>query len=165
MSEGGIILTGAHHVRIPVSALEASIEWFADLLGYEREFPFKAEGSIIGWALRHPEGGPSLVLIEDAARALACRGFPLLAFGVPDEAAIRRIAARLDARGIAHGGVQPALVEVKLPFVEGPDGILFGFYVKARAIADRRPADAPGAEREVPPPGGAARGNPLPEKE
>jgi catechol 2,3-dioxygenase-like lactoylglutathione lyase family enzyme len=134
MNEERVILTGAHHIRIPVSALETAVTWFADLLGYEREFPFKAEASVTGWALRHPNGGPSLALIEDPERARACRGFPLLAFGVADEGAVRAIAARLDAHGIAHGGVQPALVEVKLPFVEGPDGILFGFYVKTESV-------------------------------
>jgi catechol 2,3-dioxygenase-like lactoylglutathione lyase family enzyme len=131
-----LALSGAHHVRIPVSDLEAGAAWFADLLGYEKEFPFKAEGSVTGWALRHMNGGPSVTLIEDAARASACRGFPLFAFGVPDEATVRSIAARLDARGIEHGGVQPALVKVKLPFVEGPDGILFGFYVKEAIRSD-----------------------------
>jgi catechol 2,3-dioxygenase-like lactoylglutathione lyase family enzyme len=128
-----IALSGAHHVRIPVSDLEAAAGWFAELLGYEKDFPFEAEGSISGWALRHPAGGPALTLIADAERARACRGFPLFAFGVPDEGAVRDIAVRLDARGVAHGGVQPALVKVKLPFVEGPDGILFGFYVKEAA--------------------------------
>ena len=122
-------LVGMHHVRIPVSALDPAIEWFVDLLGYEREFPFKADGVIFGWALRRPDGGPALSLVEDAARASALRGFPLLAFGMPDEAAVRDMAARLDQRAIAHGGVQPAMVGVKLPFVEGPDGIQFGFYV------------------------------------
>jgi len=67
---------------------------------------------------------------DRGCRARACRGFPLFAFGVSDEATVRGIAARLDERGIGHAGVQPALVKVKLPFVEGPDGILFGFYVK-----------------------------------
>ena len=123
-------LSGTHHVRIPVSDLETAVAWFVDLLGYEKEFPFKAEGLVTGWALRHGAGGPSVTLIEDAERARACRGFPLFAFGVPDEAAVRGIAERLDERGIGHAGVQPALVKVKLPFVEGPDGILFGFYVK-----------------------------------
>ena len=126
-------LSGTHHVRIPVSDLEAAVAWFADLLGYEKEFPFEAGGAVTGWALRHDAGGPAVTLIADAARASACSGFPLFAFGVPDEAIVRGIAARLDARGIAHGGVQPALVKVKLPFVEGPDGILFGFYVKEAA--------------------------------
>jgi catechol 2,3-dioxygenase-like lactoylglutathione lyase family enzyme len=137
-----IQLMGAHHVRIPVSELEAAVQWFIDLLGYEKEFSFKDGGSITGWALRHMAGGPSLTLIEDPERARACCGFPLFAFGVPDEAMVRQIAGRLDDRGIAHGGVQPALVKVKLPFVEGPDGILFGFYVKDAA------SDGPGRSRE-----------------
>jgi catechol 2,3-dioxygenase-like lactoylglutathione lyase family enzyme len=130
-------LSGAHHVRIPVSDLDAAVAWFADLLGYEKEFAFKAQESVIGWALRHTNGGPAITLIEDAGRARACRGFPLFAFGVPDEATVCSIAARLDAREILHGGVQPALVKVKLPFVEGPDGVLFGFYVK-ESLPERR---------------------------
>ena len=122
-------LSATHHVRLPVSDLERAIVWFADVLEYERDFPFKKDDQVIGWALKHAAGGPPLVLIADAPRAKVCSGFPFFAFGVPDEAAIRQIEERLDARGIAHGGVQPALVEVKLPFVDGPDGILVGFYV------------------------------------
>jgi catechol 2,3-dioxygenase-like lactoylglutathione lyase family enzyme len=144
----GIALSGVHHVRIPVTALETAVEWFADLLGYQKDFPFKAEESVIGWALRHPQGGPSLALIQDPERAHACCGFPLLAFGVPNETSVRRIATRLDARGIAHGGVQPALVGVKLPFVKGPDGILFGFYVK-QAIGSTRAQSAPPATSDT----------------
>ena len=128
-----ITLSGAHHVRIPVSDLDAAVGWFVDLLGYEKEFPFEAAGSVTGWALRHRAGGPAVTVIADAPRARACSGFPLFAFGVPDEATVRNIAARLDERGIVHDGVQPALIKVKLPFVEGPDGILFGFYVKEAA--------------------------------
>jgi catechol 2,3-dioxygenase-like lactoylglutathione lyase family enzyme len=134
-------LSGAHHVRIPVSDLDAAVAWFADLLGYEKEFPFKAEESVIGWALCHANGGPAVTLIEDAARARACSGFPLFAFGVPDGATVRRIAARCDARGIPHGGVQLAMVKVKLPFVQGPDGILFGFYVKEATGPEPQGAD------------------------
>lgn len=126
-------LSGVHHVRIPVSDLDDAAKWFSDLLGYQREFPFKRDGAIVGWALQHPNGGPSLALIEDSARAKALSGFPLLAFGLADEDAVRRMAARLDDHGISHGGVQPALVKVKLPFVEGPEGIQFGFYAMDQA--------------------------------
>jgi catechol 2,3-dioxygenase-like lactoylglutathione lyase family enzyme len=140
-----ITLAGMHHVRIPVGDLEAAVAWFGDLLGYEKEFPFEAEGSVTGWALRHRNGGPSVTLIQDAARARAYRGFPLFAFGVPDEATVRSIAERLDAHGIPHGGVQPALVKVKLPFAEGPDGILYGFYVKeAASLIHAVPNEIPG---------------------
>jgi catechol 2,3-dioxygenase-like lactoylglutathione lyase family enzyme len=131
-------LCGAHHIRIPVSALEPAVAWFVDLLGFQREFPFKVDGAIVGWALRRPDGGPALALVEDPSRARALRGFPLLAFGVPDEAAVRDMAARLDQLGITHGGVQPALVKFKLPFVEGPDGIQFGFYVTDQTQPEER---------------------------
>lgn len=141
MTGASALLSGVHHVRIPVSSLEAAAQWFAELLGYEREFPFTAEGLVTGWALRHSAGGPALALIEDPIRARVCRGFPLLAFGLPNATAVRAMADRLDSRGITHGGVQPALVEVKLPFVEGPDGILFGFYVKPEEFPDECPPE------------------------
>ncbi|MDB5460012.1 MAG: hypothetical protein JWO72_1753, partial [Caulobacteraceae bacterium] len=51
-------LSGAHHIRIPVSDPEAAAGWFADLLGYQKAFPFKTDGSVVGWALQHAGGGP-----------------------------------------------------------------------------------------------------------
>jgi catechol 2,3-dioxygenase-like lactoylglutathione lyase family enzyme len=124
-------LLGIHHIRLPVTDVEAAAGWFADLLGYEKAFAFKKDGVVVGWALQHGGGGPSLAIVEDADRAQALNGFPLFAFGVPDEQAAHDMAADLDSRGIAHGGVQPALIKAKLPFVQGPDGILLGFYVMA----------------------------------
>lgn len=129
MNSSAAPLRGVHHVRLPVSDLERSVAWYVDLLGYQKDFPFRQDGHVVGWALRHPDGGPDLVLFADGDRARAAGGFPFFAFGVPDEAALRMIEARLDERGIAHGGVQPALTQVKLPFVEDPDGHLIGFYV------------------------------------
>jgi catechol 2,3-dioxygenase-like lactoylglutathione lyase family enzyme len=132
MNNHATMLCGAHHIRIPVSDLEAAVQWFAETLGYHRGFPFQTDGAINGWALQHVNGGPSVALIQDPVRAKACSGFPLFAFGVPDEETVVRLAAHLDACGVPHGGVQTALVKVKLPFVQGPDGILFGFYVMDR---------------------------------
>ena len=123
------ILAGIHHVRLPVSDLARSVEWFSELLRYELDFPFKDGDRIIGWALLHPAGGPPLTLMHDPVRAVNCAGFQYFSFGMPDEQAIDAMAARLDQRGIAHGGVQKALAGVKLPFVEDPDGHLLGFYM------------------------------------
>ncbi len=130
-------LSGMHHVRVPVSNPEAAAAWFADLLGYEKAFPFRSDGAVVGWAMQHNGGGPSLAVVEDPVRARALAGFPLFAFAVPDEETAHRLASGLDARGIPHGGVQPALVKVKLPFVAGPDGILLGFYVTDQAPGSR----------------------------
>jgi hypothetical protein len=59
-------------------------------------------------------------------------GFPWFSIGLPSAQAVFDLEAELDRRGIVHGGVQPAFVEVKLPFVRDPDGHLIGFYVVHR---------------------------------
>jgi catechol 2,3-dioxygenase-like lactoylglutathione lyase family enzyme len=119
-------LLGIHHVRLPVADLARSYAFFADVLGYERDFDFPGES---GWALRHPEGGPKLVLWHDPALAAASAGFPWFSIGLPSARTVTDLATELDRRGIRHGGVQPAFVEVKLPFVHDPDGHVIGFYV------------------------------------
>ena len=129
MNDIAIRLCATHHVRLPVADLERSFRWYSQLLGYERDFDFRAEGEIVGWALKHPRGGPRLVLWLDAERAKSASGFPYFSFGVADEATIRQLEAACNASGIQHGGVQPALVGVKLPFVRDPDGHLLGFYI------------------------------------
>jgi catechol 2,3-dioxygenase-like lactoylglutathione lyase family enzyme len=122
-------LCGTHHVRLPVRDIDRSLAWYADLLGYERDFPFKDGERVLGWAIKHPRGGPSIVLMLDPERAVSSSGFPFFAFGLPDEEDVRQMERRLDERGVRHGGFQKALVGIKLPFVEDPDGHLLGFYV------------------------------------
>jgi catechol 2,3-dioxygenase-like lactoylglutathione lyase family enzyme len=123
-------LLGIHHVRLPVTDLARSFAFFAELLGYERDFDFPGSADDpSGWALRHPEGGPNIVLWRNPKLAGATAGFPWFSIGLPSAQAISDLAAELDRRGIAHGGVQPAIVEVKQPSVHAPDGHLIGFYV------------------------------------
>jgi hypothetical protein len=61
--------------------------------------------------------------------------FVSFGLGLPSGAAIEALAVELDSRGIPNGGVQGAFVDVKLPFVEDPDGNLVSFYVKPSADA------------------------------
>jgi catechol 2,3-dioxygenase-like lactoylglutathione lyase family enzyme len=123
-------LAEVHHVRLPVSDLSRSFQFWRELLGYERNFDFPGpDGSTKGWAIRHPRNGPNIVLWHDPGLAARTAGFPWFSIGVPSSEAILALAAELDRRGIAHGGVQDAMVGVKLPFVHDPDDHLIGFYV------------------------------------
>jgi catechol 2,3-dioxygenase-like lactoylglutathione lyase family enzyme len=122
-------LRGIHHVRIPVTDLARSFAFYSEVLGYEREFDFPGEDGPSGWAMRHPDGGPNIVLWHDPELAVASAGFPWFSIGLPSARVAADLEAELNRRGIAHGGVQPAFVDVKLPFVHDPDGHLIGFYV------------------------------------
>jgi catechol 2,3-dioxygenase-like lactoylglutathione lyase family enzyme len=129
-SQTGRSLTGVHHLRLPVRDLARSFAFWRDILGYERDFDFPGPEEPLGWALKHPAGGPNLVLWTDHDLARASTGFPWFSLGLPSSQDIRNLADELDRRGIQHGGVQDAMVEIKLPLVHDPDGHLIGFYVK-----------------------------------
>lgn len=130
--------SGVHHVRVPVSDLAASAEFWRAAFGFEHDFDFP-DGA--GVALRDPRGGPSVVLWLDAAVATASKGFVHFGLAVPDTASLDALAEHLDAVGVTHGGFQPSFVERKLVFIEDPDGNLVNVYV-ARADADERSGGA-----------------------
>jgi catechol 2,3-dioxygenase-like lactoylglutathione lyase family enzyme len=126
-------LTGVHHVRLPVRDLERSFAFWHELLGYERDFDFPGPAGPRGWALKHPHGGPDLVLWQDPEKAAAGSGFPWFSIGLPGPDDINSLATELDRRGVVHAGVQPAMVGIKLLFVNDPDGHLISFYVRSRS--------------------------------
>ncbi|NEM91094.1 VOC family protein [Galbitalea soli] len=123
-------LTGTHHIRLPVSDVQTAREFWEGVLGYEWEFDFPGDSGPVASAFRHLSGGPNVVLWLDPERAREFAGFVMCGIGVEDASAIDRLKAALDARGIPHGGVQGAFVEVKLPFVRTPGGPMVSFYVK-----------------------------------
>jgi catechol 2,3-dioxygenase-like lactoylglutathione lyase family enzyme len=124
-------LAGIHHVRLPVSDLARSMSFWGDLVGYEFNFEFPGTDGPAGVALKHANGGPNLDLWLDPVRAKLTAGFPWFAIGCRSADEIRALKSRLDERGIPNGGIQDAFVQIKLPFVEDPDGHLVGFYVVA----------------------------------
>src|SRR6266436_1454677 len=98
-------LAGIHHLKLPVSDLARSREWYHSRLGYAVEAEFVEQGQLMGYSLAHPNGGPPLGLRLDPARARAAAGFDYFASGVPGRAARDVRAGRLTARGEPHAGV------------------------------------------------------------
>jgi len=121
-------LAGIHHVKLPVTDLARSREWYESRLGYQVQLEFVEQGTLMGYGLAHPNGGPQLGLRLDPERARAAAGFDYFSIGVPDREAIDRLAARLTMLGEQHAGVHWASIGWILPHLHDPDGHEVRFY-------------------------------------
>ncbi|WP_255027201.1 VOC family protein [Rhodococcus sp. GA1] len=121
-------LAGVHHVKLPVSDLSRSTEWYQVRLGYEPMVEFRESDELVGLGLRHPDGGPMLALRLDPEKAKAAAGFDYFSIGVPDKAAMEDHARHLDELGEQHGGVHFASIGWILPLLHDPDGHEVRFY-------------------------------------
>jgi catechol 2,3-dioxygenase-like lactoylglutathione lyase family enzyme len=122
------VLAGVHHLKLPVTDLVRSREWYRSRLGYELLAEIVEQGQLMGCALAHPNGGPRLALRLDPDRARAAAGFDYFAIGVPDQEAIDQLADRLTALGERHAGVHWASIGWILPELHDPDGHEVRFY-------------------------------------
>jgi catechol 2,3-dioxygenase-like lactoylglutathione lyase family enzyme len=121
-------LAGIHHLKLPVTDLARSREWYESRLGYRVQMEFVEQGHLAGYVLSHPNGGPALGLRLDPGRARAAAGFDYFSIGVPDKEAIECLAARLTALGDQHAGVHWASIGWILPELHDPDGHEVRFY-------------------------------------
>lgn len=167
-------LAGVHHLKLPVTDLATSREWYHSRLGYQVQVEFVEQGQLMGYALAHPNGGPPLGLRLDPGRAQAAAGFDYFAIGVPSKKAIDQLAARMDALGQQHAGVHWASIGWILPHLHDPDGHEIRFYTiehhtepdpgqvitihDPRETAERRERGATGSHQTAPRPGTPAAG-------
>ncbi|WP_306357540.1 MULTISPECIES: VOC family protein [unclassified Nocardia] len=121
-------LAGVHHLKLPVSDLEISIDWYRTRLGYELDVEFVENGVLAGVGLRHPDGGPPLALRLDPEKAAAAAGFDYFAIGVSDRFRLDELAEHLTALGESHAGVHFATKGWILPLLHDPDGHEVRFY-------------------------------------
>jgi catechol 2,3-dioxygenase-like lactoylglutathione lyase family enzyme len=131
MSSSAPALAGIHHVKLPVTDLARSRAWYESRLGYEVQLEFVEHGTLMGVAMRHPNGGPELALRHDPERAAAAAGFDYFSIGVADKADIDALAQRLSDLGESHAGVHFASIGWILPMLRDPDGHEIRFYTHA----------------------------------
>jgi catechol 2,3-dioxygenase-like lactoylglutathione lyase family enzyme len=125
-------LDGVHHLKLPVSDLNRSRAWYESRLGYQVVTEFTEDGTLMGLALAHPNGGPSLALRLAPELAARAAGFDYFSIGVPTKAAIEALAQRLTALGEPHAGVHFATIGWVLPHLHDPDGHEVRFYTTER---------------------------------
>jgi catechol 2,3-dioxygenase-like lactoylglutathione lyase family enzyme len=98
-------LSGFHHVKLPVTDLSRSRDWYTSVLGLHVEIEFVEDGVLRGLALADGSGRLRLALRLDPVRAAALEGFDPVALQVPERDDVKAWRARLDDLGQSHGGV------------------------------------------------------------
>lgn len=142
------VLSGIHHVKIPVTDLSRSIDWYSRVFGFAvtMEFP-EADGVVHGVAGTVPGlGGTLLTLRVNPEAAQGCRGFDPVSFAVDGHTDIAAWAGHLDRLGIAHSPVIEASAGWLLVF-DDPDGISLHLYTWAEHGIDH--SARPGYGRPV----------------
>lgn len=99
------MITGIHHLKLPVSDVARSRTWYEQVLGFHLVMEFVEEGVIRGVAIAHETGQPQIALRHDPERARAMAGFDPVALLVPSRDDVHAWATALDDAGEAHGGV------------------------------------------------------------
>jgi catechol 2,3-dioxygenase-like lactoylglutathione lyase family enzyme len=127
----GLSYAGLHHVKFPVTDLDASLQWYEAVLMAKREPRFDhldADGKRFAVITFWPgmDVPCELRLAPKTAKAVA--GFDPVAFGVADERALQEWIEHFDAVGAEHTGVINSFVG-KMVQVTSPDGLAIRLYV------------------------------------
>jgi catechol 2,3-dioxygenase-like lactoylglutathione lyase family enzyme len=98
-------LSQIHHLKLPVSDLSVSRDWYQRILGFEVEIEFTEDGELRGLAMTDRARTVRLALRLDSERAAALSGFDPVALAVPTRDDVQAWVEHLDTAGQRHGGV------------------------------------------------------------
>ena len=116
-------LRGLHHVRIPVTDVTASTDWYCEVLGLQVVLIEEEETQIIGTVLSLDEGAPRLGLHHDPTRAAALAGFCVVALAVDSPQTLSEWDTSLTQRKIVHSPIVAGALGWHIN-VSDPDGLI-----------------------------------------
>lgn len=123
-------LAGLHHAALSVSDLDASIQWYGDLFGFEPTFRQDSETRRVV-VMRFPESRQTLGLVQHPGATDAFNpqnlGLDHVAFSVPTGDDLEAWAHRFDERGMTHSGPIETPFGGMLNFSD-PDGIALALF-------------------------------------
>ena len=118
-------LLGVHHLKLPVSDLARSLQFYERVFGATRipeaDHRRHSDGTLYAHILIVPGLGTLLELRLHPSRALAHSGFNPIVLSVADRSALAAWVDRLDAVGAPHSPIITA-IQAWLVVIEDPDG-------------------------------------------
>lgn len=122
-------LAGIHHIKIPVTDLQRSLDWYSRVFGYETTLVFpEADGVNRGAGGTIPGLGPTTIAFRvNPEAAHGCKDFDPVSFGVADREAIEAWVKHLDDLGVEHSPIIEASLGWLLVF-DDPDGLQLHLY-------------------------------------
>lgn len=141
-------LAGIHHVKIPVTDLSASLDWYRRVFGFSATYEFPdGDGVVRGVVGTVPGLGDTMLgLRENSETARGCKGFDPIGFAVDGSEDVEAWMSYLDGLGIAHSPLIEASIGWLLVFND-PDGLEIHLYTWAAHGKDL--SDRPGYGRPV----------------
>jgi catechol 2,3-dioxygenase-like lactoylglutathione lyase family enzyme len=123
-------IVGVHHVRVPVSDVMASRDWYAETLGLS-PILVTEEDTVTGVVMGHPSGVVvGLHLAPEQAKAL--EGFAIIGLAVIE---LDAWLAYLDGLRVAHSGIVDGHLGECL-HVSDPDGLVIELHTRPHPSAD-----------------------------
>lgn len=143
LHEPHALISGIHHLKIPVTDLDASLSWWRDVTGARRDETLDhrtPDGKLFGCLMEIPGVDPYLELRLDPAGAHAVAGLDAVTFAVDTRAGLARLGERLESRGIRHS---PRLRGIAgwLLVTLTPDGQAVRFHTRETHAWDPEHAD------------------------
>jgi catechol 2,3-dioxygenase-like lactoylglutathione lyase family enzyme len=138
-------ILGIHHVKIPVSDLVASREWYERVFELETLTEFRdEEDDVVRGVVYRSKGDLVLSLRENKPAAKGAAGFDPFAIMLQGRDDIDVWVERLDSLGVDHSPIIEASIGYILAF-DDPDGLQLRFYT-----LDEHGADMEGRVRADP---------------
>ncbi len=127
-------ITAIHHVKLPVSDVITSRDWYSEVLGFTPVMDFEEADRLVGVELERPSG-ITIGLHLAPERAAALRGFDPLALTVTDREELHLWASRLDEMGVEHSEIRSSHLGWALDLTD-PDGIRVSLHTREHPSAD-----------------------------
>lgn len=123
-------VTKVLHVKLPVTDLQRSVDWYASLMDLRLTHEFIEHDEVRGAALRSDEGGFSFAfrLRGHCPGQPSLEGFDVVALHVADRDALVHLHERCDRLGVACSPVQDRGEHEAIVDVPDPDGTVLRFY-------------------------------------